>query len=305
MHRLTALALLGITLTASRGFCGSASDTPSDTPPSFKIMAYNIHGAGPVSRGDDGKKLLRDYRNNRRMPEIFAAEFAKLHLDAITLEEAESKQFVAELARKLGWNYAYFPGGWQDPDHGWPEGIPTAILTPHKIIEQTNCPLVTHETRPKDLFTRGYGRAVIDTGHEKLTLIVAHLLPSWTNTTHIRLGEISEILALAQKERAAGRSVLIGGDMNHRPDTPEYKAWMDGKLLDTLAAKGHRDVLTCPTQKPEERIDYIFALGPITQRLLQADALTIPPFAMPAGDSASYALSDHLPVFAEFAPPAK
>ena len=89
MHRLTTLALISITLIASRGFCGTAADAPSDNPRNFKIMAYNIHGAGPVSRGDDGKKLLRDYRNNRRMPEIYAAEFAKLHLDAITLEEAD------------------------------------------------------------------------------------------------------------------------------------------------------------------------------------------------------------------------
>ena len=182
MRPLLTLGLLSILLMPARGICGAAFDTPSDTAHNFKIMAYNIHGAGPVSRGDEGWKLLREYRHSRRLPVIYAAEFAKLHLDAITLEEAESNQFVAELAKKLGWNYAYFSGGWQDPAHGWPEGIPTAIMTRHKILEQANCPLVNHATRPKDLFTRGYGRVVIDTGQEQLTLIVAHLLPSWTNT---------------------------------------------------------------------------------------------------------------------------
>ena len=88
--------------------------------------------------------------------------------------------------------------------------------------------------------------------------------------------------------------------MNHRPDTPEYKEWAKGNLVDTFVKKGVGPPLTCDVRKMEERIDYIFAAGPIADRLTKCRVLNEPPFNVDPKNKATFALSDHLPVVAEF-----
>ncbi|MCG8511865.1 MAG: endonuclease/exonuclease/phosphatase family protein [Rhodospirillales bacterium] len=280
----------------------AADAEPGRSARAFRAMTYNIHGGGPVTRGDEGGAMLNAYRDGRKMPDVLATELAKLEMDVIALQEMPSTAFTKTLAEKLGWNYAFFPGGALNIGRGWPEGIAAAIITPHKIVEKQNCPLVSYEKRPEKLFTRGFGKAVIDTGDERIVVFVAHLLPSWENTEHIRIGEISEITAAAKADIDAGRSVLVLGDMNHQPDTKEYDAWNKGNWLDTFKAKGRGQPLTCPAQKLTERIDYIFAAGPIAERLTRAYVLMHKPFAMSEDEEPGFALSDHLPVIATFAP---
>ena len=243
------LFAVGVTATAR-----SADDTTAP-PKTLRVITYNIHGGDPVTPTDQSKAALRTARVGKTESHLLASALGKLKPDLVALEEADSEKFVEQLAKEMAMDWAYFPGGWQDPERGWPEGIPTAILSRLPIKHRQNCPLALAPQRPKDLFTRGYGRIRVALGDQQLAIYVAHLLPSWKNTTQIREGEIAEIAAAVATETAAGRSVLVMGDMNHDPTTPEYQGWARGGMIDTFQKHGVGPPLTCSVTELTERID--------------------------------------------------
>lgn len=285
---------VGVTATAR-----PADDTTAP-PKTLRVITYNIHGGDPVTPTDQSKAALRSAHMGKTKSQPLALALGKLKPDIVALEETCSEKFVEQLAKEMAMDWAYFPGGWQDPERGWPEGIPTAILSRLPIKHRQNCPLALARQRPKDLFTRGYGRIRVALGDQQLAVYVAHLLPSWKNTTQIREAEIAEIAAAVATETAAGRSVLVMGDMNHDPTTPEYQGWARGGMIDTFAKKGLGPHLTCSVTELTERIDYVFASGPIAGRIITVRVLNETPFNLDARNPASYALSDHLPVMADF-----
>jgi endonuclease/exonuclease/phosphatase family metal-dependent hydrolase len=75
----------------------------------------------------------------------------------------------------------------------------------------------------------------------------AHLYPFPDG--EVRLREIKEMLASMQADLKAGRSMLLMGDLNHRPLPPEYKLWTDAGWIDTFRhfepGPGHK-VATIP-----------------------------------------------------------
>ena len=87
--------------------------------------------------------------------------------------------------------------------------------------------------------------------------------------------------------------------MNHGPEAPEYERWAEHELVDTAERAGTA-ALTCPSTGPTERIDYVFAAGPIVSRLKSARTLFEGAFRTAEDDPSSFALSDHLPVLAVF-----
>ena len=98
----------------------------------------------------------------------------------------------------------------------------------------------------------------------------------------------------------AGQSILLQGDLNHVPDGPEYKRWRRAKLTDAFAAKGVGIEFTSRANKPGIRIDYVWTHGPIARRLVECRVLFEGAFRTNPEDPMSFALSDHLPVMAEF-----
>ena len=98
----------------------------------------------------------------------------------------------------------------------------------------------------------------------------------------------------------AGRSMLLIGDMNHGPETEEYKLWMDAGWVDTFAKIGKGEGLTFKSDIPERRIDYIMAAGPIANRVVESRPLFEGAFRLNINDKESFALSDHLPQLAVF-----
>ncbi len=264
---------------------------------SLRVITYNVHGFGPIARkGVDRSPISRMVKAGQ-LVERFALELELYRPDVIALQEAVPEARVQKLAKRLGMKAVFFPGGWKGK--GWPRGIAGAVLTHLPIVESEDCPGVSATNRTK-VFSRFFGRIAVKLGEEEVAIYAAHMLPTWKNTTKIRLAEIAVINAAKQRDQTAGRSVIVLGDMNHKPKTDEYRAWLAAGFLDAFAAKGTGPDQSCPSDAPKERIDYVFIHGPLKARLHQCRILHEGAFRLHGSDPSSYALSDHLPVFAVF-----
>jgi endonuclease/exonuclease/phosphatase family metal-dependent hydrolase len=96
--------------------------------------------------------------------------------------------------------------------------------------------------------------------------------------------------------------MLLIGDLNHGPDTAEYRLWRDAGWVDTFTVAGKGDGFTIKADEPKYRIDYVMATGPIAQKIRESRPLFEGAFRVNTADPASFALSDHLPQLAVFGP---
>ncbi len=271
----------------------------SSVAPALRVLTYNIHGFGPLAKTDEAKARVGMVARARQLIPRYALEIGLYEPNIISLQEAAPREMVEQLAQELGMRHVFFPGGWKGK--GWPDGIAGAVLTSFEIVEHENCPLIDEEERPKDIFSRHFGRVVLKTGPDtELAVFSAHLLPSWKNTTHIRKGEIRRIGRAVARERAKERDVIVLGDMNLEPDSPEYAEWKKTGLLDCYAEVGEAGARTCPANEPKEHIDYVFVAGDVAKRLKSCRVLFEGAFRTNPSDASSFALSDHVPVLAAF-----
>lgn len=230
-----------------------------------------------------------------RMAERMALELALYRPDVVTFQESPAEAVVTEIATALGYHHAWFPGGWPGNDD-WPGGFPGSILSRFPIENHTNRPS-GGEAHPKELFTRHWCAATLKTDWGPLRVFSAHLHP---HDEGIRAREVSAIVDVVKPVIASGESLLFQGDLNHRPDGPEYAQWVEAGLVDTLAVVGRRDAATFSSVEPRGRIDYIWAAGPLAKGVLESRVLNEGQFRTNPEDSESFALSDHLPVLARF-----
>ncbi|MHC4200159.1 MAG: endonuclease/exonuclease/phosphatase family protein [Planctomycetota bacterium] len=261
-------------------------------PPGLTAITFNVRSFEGLA-GDD-RRLARAI-DLGQMPDRFALELALYDPDVVCMQEAHHEELVARAADRLGMGYVYFPGN--EVYGSWTTGISGAVITRFAVLSSENLPLVSWKERPGELFTRHFGRAVLRTDDGELSVFSAHLHPG---NTRIRLAEIDEILKVMAPELEDGRSVLVMGDLNHRPGTEEYDRWARSGLKDSFAACGRGQPLTYPSDVPTERIDYIWCHGPVAARLSECRVLYEGAFRTWPGDARSFALSDHLPVMAAF-----
>lgn len=259
-------------------------------------MTWNVHYFVPVTVNDEEKVTTAAGGAESVIAGIVTAA-NRYDLDVIALQEATPRKHVMEAARRLGWHVRWFHGGWTGD--GWKQGFPGAILTRLPILESRNRP----DLDPfaiDDTFSRTFGEVVVMVDGNPLVLMTVHLLPSWKNTTDIRLREIAAVERAVLRHRKLGRSVIVMGDANHQPATPEYEAWIRAGFTDTYLASGGdpRGGWTCPSTGLTERIDYIWVTGPLSNRVLEAGALTDGEFHVDRSKPGDAALSDHVPVFA-------
>lgn len=251
----------------------------------LRVIAYNVY----VCKGwPDDRPLAKLAVKKKQMAKRLAMELALYEPDIINFSESPSEAIVEEIAGYLKMNFVRFPSG-----GSWPG----TLLSKYEIIQADNVPV--GYDRPKELFTRHWGRGVIRLPDGK-SLIVhsAHLHPVADPT--IRLKEIRAMLAAMKEDLDAGRSMLLIGDLNHVPDSEEYKLWMDAGWTDTFAKAGNGDGLTIKADTPQRRIDYVMAAGPIAQHVVESRPLFEGAFRVNLADENSFALSDHLPQFAVF-----
>ncbi len=256
-------------------------------------ISYNILACRGFPDTDANRERLTHAKP--QMTARVALELGLYTPAIVTFSESPSEEVVADIAARMGMNFAWFPGGWPG-DEDWPGGFPGTIMTRFPIVEKENCPLVAGD-RPEELFTRHWCRALIKTDDEELAIFSAHLHPHDAAT---REKEVTEILRVIEPVMQSGKSLLLQGDLNHTPDGPEYARWVNAGLVDALANVGNGDQMSFSSIKPAERIDYVWAAGPIAKRLIECRMLFEGDFRTNPDDPQSIALSDHVPVLARF-----
>ncbi|QDT04483.1 Endonuclease/Exonuclease/phosphatase family protein [Rubripirellula lacrimiformis] len=254
-------------------------------PRSLRVIAYNIYklAGWPQQRHLAGQAVAKG-----QMARRLAQELSLHDPDIINFSESPKEQLTKEVAEILGMNHVRFPSG-----GSWPG----TLLSKSKIIDSQNAPVIGD--RPKELFTRHWGRATVEiSGNEPLIIHSAHLYPTADPT--VRLREVRAMIESMRTDLDAGRSMLLIGDLNHGPDTKEYKLWIDAGWVDTFAKVGQGDGLTIKSDIPKWRIDYVMAAGPIAARVVESKPLFEGAFRLNINDQESFALSDHLPQLAVF-----
>lgn len=250
----------------------------------LRVITYNVkQGTG----WPENRPLAIQAVAEGQMATLLASNLASYHPDIISFSESPSEEIVREAARLLGMNYVRFPSGGY-----WPG----TLLSRFEIIDAQNVPL--DGARPSDLFTRHWGRATIklpDGG--SLIVHSAHLYPG---EPAIRQQEIEAMLASMQADLDAGRSMLLMGDLNHTPNTEEYRRWIDAGWVDAFAEVGTGEGFTFDAGTPARRIDYVMATGPIADQIVESRPLFEGAFRLDLTNPEAIALSDHLPQFAEF-----
>jgi endonuclease/exonuclease/phosphatase family metal-dependent hydrolase len=260
----------------------------------FRSISYNVLACGGYPHTPQNGARLAGAED--QMVSRFTQELRLYQSDLVSFSESVLRPDAERAARLLDMNFAWFEPG--VPSYkGYPIGFPGTVFTRHEIVESENAPYAPGRTRNPDLFTRHWGRAVIKTPIETIAFFSGHLNPQKQD---VRMAEITEILAVMEPVIKSGRSVLFHGDLNHRPETPEYERWVAAGLVDSFAAKGTGQPFTSNSIEPRGRIDYIWAAGPLATRLKDCHALFEGAFRTNPADPTSFALSDHLPVLADF-----
>lgn len=268
----------------------------------LRSITYNVFNGCIGYKGINGLELppgedsilVKTARDMGQIPQRIMQELALYQPNIINFSESPNENVVAEMAKMLNLNYAFFPGG-----------FPGSILTTYEIVSSENRPFLNKtNNNPKELFTRHWGKAKLRLPNGKMvTVHSAHLWPfkKEDNDTQIRLNEIKELVASMKHDLAYNSdSVLLQGDLNHTPDTPEYKSLNDAGLVDVFAFKGSGDGYTHNSIKPSKRIDFIYAIGALSKRIKDCAPLFQGNFRMNNEDPKGFALSDHIPVLADF-----
>ncbi len=259
------------------------ADEPKAKP--LRVIAYNILA---LTGWPNQRSLAKQAVAKGQMAKRLAMELALHEPDIVNFSESPKEELTKEVAERLGMYHVRFPSG-----GNWPG----TLLSKFEISEPQNAP--TQGERPKELFTRHWGRALVNLpGGDSLIVHSAHLFPAADPT--IRLKEIRAMIETMKPDLDAGKSMLLLGDLNHGPDSDEYKAWMDAGWVDTFAKVGEGDGSTFAADRPQKRIDYIMAAGPIGGRVTEARPLFEGAFRLNINDDESFALSDHLPQLAAF-----
>jgi endonuclease/exonuclease/phosphatase family metal-dependent hydrolase len=255
----------------------------------MRTITYNIY----MCRGYPKETV--EQLKNVSIVDLLPETLGKNEPDIITFSEMPSESVARGIAQRLGMQAVFFSS---------PEHCHGALLTRFEVLEIRNCPLSGGE-RPEDLFTRHWGRAVLNTGEEELIIHSAHLYPDSSSSMHRQ--EVNEVIRVIREDMKSGRAVLLQGDLNHEPKDPAYPKWIAAGLVDTFAKAGIGPAETCrpsdrPAQQdqPNQRIDYIFAYGPIIGHLCESQVLNNFPFRISPSDRKPWSLSDHLPVMATF-----
>lgn len=250
----------------------------------LRVIAYNVLQCGGWPKNSP---LARRAVERKQMARRFALELALYDPDIVTFSESPAPELTREVARLLGMEHARFEGG----------SFPGTFMSRLKVIESRDTPVVGE--RPEGVFTRHWGRAVVELPDgSPLIVHSAHLFPVADPT--VRLREIDAMLASMQADLDAGRSMILMGDLNHGPDSEEYKRWIAAGWVDTFAQVGEGEGLTFKTDTPEYRIDYVIATGPIAGGIRESRPLFEGAFRHDVADSRGFALSDHLPQLAAF-----
>lgn len=275
------------------GTLGFIKASAASAPSKLRAITYNVLGCKGYAETAEAEPYLK--RAASQMPARIAQELALYEPDIVTFQEGPDEATVAEIARLLGMRQGFFASGFKS-SKSYPVGFPGAIITRFPIQEVTNRPMA-RSSESADLFTRHWGRAVLQYAGGPLVVYSAHLHPS---DDSIREREITEALAVMKKDMDHGAPLMLIGDLNHKPDGADYPRWRAAGLVDTFRPGPGVHERTFGSHKPEKRIDYIWAYGSLAKQPVECRVLFEGAFRTNPEDPRSFALSDHIPVLATF-----
>lgn len=258
------------------------------------VVTWNIRiGVGPEDR-----PTTKDPSDNLR---AIAAAIVDRKADVVLLQEVDrgSKRTggvdeLAMLGEATGMQIAWAPTIEND---AMVYGIGVLSRWPIRETQAVKLPRIDYTTSRPDLpewysEPRAALVARVDAPCGPISIVNTHQ----GLTKEQRKLQLAEVAGLAKAEHAAGRIVIVGGDLNCEPDAPElsalrallhdvYQGHSDRRELEYDMAV--RDRLTFPTVAPDRCIDYLF---------VTPEAFTVRRVEVPG-----VPLSDHLPVLVELA----
>lgn len=234
----------------------------------MRIMTFNIqHGL--------------DYKNKVIDLGLFADAISRFGADVCGLNEVRDegphKEYTDQagcIARKIGFHH-YF-GEAIRFDGNNPYGNAIVSRFPFDSVETIIIPDPADKSEPTYYETRCVIRAVAEIEGKKICFLVCHMGLAKTE----RISAVDTILEILDKTDIP---TILMGDFNAQPDASELAPLFE-RLSDVDGVTVNRGALTCPSDAPTEKIDYILYRGLTCKR---AEIIT-------------EVISDHFPVIAEF-----
>lgn len=246
---------------------GPGTPAAQSSPPTFRVMTYNIHHGEGVDGRFDLDRIAALIREER-------ADLVALQEVDKGVERTSRRDLPAELAALTGMtclfqnNYA-FQGG----EYG------NAILTRFPVRRSTNTLLrMLRGGEP-----RGVLQAVLDVGGRDVLFLATHL--DYRSDDAERLANVEQFREILAEYGMM--PALFGGDFNDTPGSRTYAA-MAATFEDVWVKAGDGVGFTIPSREPNKRIDYLWLRHGAPLRAVRA--------WVPRSEG-----SDHLPVIAEFA----
>ncbi|GEP96694.1 endonuclease/exonuclease/phosphatase family protein [Chitinophaga cymbidii] len=234
----------------------------------IRYMTYNIHAAAPPALpGTTDLNAIADVIKQANPDIVFLQE-----VDKNTGRNGYSGDQAAELAAMTQMNFTFFSA---IPYQRGFYGVAVLSKYPLKGIKKYLLPkeLPEHEQRV-------LGVAMVDLpGVDSIAVAVTHLQHNSAAARVLQINKVAEILG------AIRQPLLLGGDMNEKPDAADFFSVFDGAF--TRTCMGVNCPNTFSAQVPSSIIDYL-AFRP-------AQAFTISTHQV----INERAASDHLPVLAE------
>ncbi|MEU4479481.1 endonuclease/exonuclease/phosphatase family protein [Micromonospora sp. NPDC023966] len=229
---------------------------PAAPPSAVRLVAYNIRMGFGLDGRLDLDALTRAVGGSRP--------------DVVLLSEVDrgwllngGHDTLALLAGRLRMPYVFAPAA--DPVWG------DAVLSRFPVRSGRTRPLAAHGA-PTGAQALG---VTLDLGGRDLAVVATHLQPP-PGQGPVAQGR--EVAAFATRY-AAGRPLILGGDLNTEPGDPAFTEFTRAGLVDALAAA--RPLRTSPADDPRTQIDHVFVSPGLTSSEVTAPRSTA---------------SDHLPV---------
>jgi endonuclease/exonuclease/phosphatase family metal-dependent hydrolase len=242
--RASALAVCGLLVSCTGARQGAGGGRQ------LTVLVYNIH-AGKDAGGRD---------NLARVAELVRGTGADLVLlqevDRNTRRSGPADQ-PAALARLTGYSVAFGRTiGFQGGDYG------IALLSRWPIVRDTLIPLAVTAPAGASVANReqrGVLVAEVAAPGGALTILNTHLDASGDDAWRVQ--EIEGVLRVAGTIRGSGPPLLLGGDLNARPESPVHDKLRAAGFRDTWPECGTGDAMTFPAGAPDRRIDYLYLTG--------------------------------------------
>lgn len=241
-------------------FSSFAQDTTSQEH-RLKVVCYNLRFGELASL-----EQLANYIKSEN-PDIVALQEVDVKTNRERASHQNGKDFITELGYRTGMLTAYartidYTGGYY--------GIGILSKYPFEQTKKVMLPVPEGSKEQRALLM-----ADVELPYNKrFTFVTTHLDHSSSKVRSIQVQALNEAL------KNNPLPVIVCGDFNARPDSPEIKEGMKDYL------QLCNDDFTIPSDEPKSKIDYIFGAPATIWRPLKANTPKIP-------------LSDHLPVTAE------